>query len=854
MKRDEIKKKILKDNYVNFAYQRYLNFKETPMYDESYKFEILEELNAYFQNNTISETTVVEIAKKIQKSNPTAGSFVHWSNTANLVNYAEQRPTEVSKLWNHLYDETVSVEDRIADFRAKAQKFDSKIALGAPLFGYLLAAYDYTTYPLYKGDIYQEAKSTYEIEQKMGSVSDNYSVYFMICQVILEHLKKENPDLTMLDVQDFLYCSNRYNKVRVESAVDYLHDLATTFSQYKEDQTRMVQGIMALDQKFLQEMCEIYRDGEKVRKIRFMVIDKILEEGMMTITDLENMKSEVSAQYDTNILNSYNNFTILFHLLYYDKKDKVRLELGKIHQAIRQLDELKNFNFVEGKTLNGFNWNQSFGGSECWLAVYESRYKGHRDAPQFFMGITENGISYGLIHGDNHEDADIADVDEIEQSNQFTYEKMEEKMNEVATEINKIDTTTEKSVYVENEDVFDKEQWLNFLQDREIFREEDLTFMLKMYELGGEATGIELAAALNRQYTSFNAPVVALAKRIYNASELEPFMGEDEKASYWRVLFNGRQETGNRFKWIMKENLYEAISEYIQFKNEPGAIEDYTKDDFLKEVFIDEALYNTMSDLLNYKKNIILQGPPGVGKTFISKRLAYSLMGGKDNNRVEVVQFHQNYAYEDFIMGYRPIEGKGFGLEYGVFYDFCQKAMENPEQDYYFIIDEINRGNLSKIFGELFMLIEGDKRDEVVTMGYSKEDFTVSSNVYLIGTMNTADRSLAQLEVAMRRRFAFITLETQFNEKWQAHLKGQGVSDAMVERISLDIGRINEEIRNDYQLGKGYEIGHSFFTTVPEHLDENKWFRQVMTYEIKPLIEEYYFDRPEKVDMLLEGF
>jgi 5-methylcytosine-specific restriction enzyme B len=104
-------------------------------------------------------------------------------------------------------------------------------------------------------------------------------------------------------------------------------------------------------------------------------------------------------------------------------------------------------------------------------------------------------------------------------------------------------------------------------------------------------------------------------------------------------------------------------------------------------------------------------------------------------------------------MGYRPKE-TGFYLEYGVFYEFCQRAIKKPENDYYFIIDEINRGNLSKIFGELFMLIERDKRDEFVTMSYSKDKFTVPSNVFLIGTMNKADRSLAQF---LRRRFAFVT-------------------------------------------------------------------------------------------------
>src|SRR5699024_4718080 len=323
--------------------------------------------------------------------------------------------------------------------------------------------------------------------------------------------------------------------------------------------------------------------------------------------------------------------------------------------------------------------------------------------------------------------------------------------------------------------------------------------------------------------------------------------GED---CYWCVLFTGEyKDASHFFTWKLKENLNKAIANLL----EKTVIPTYTKEDFLEEVFFDEKTFDSMANLLRYKQNIILQGPPGVGKTFVSKRLAFALMGEMDESRVEIVQFHQNYSYEDFVMGYRPDKQGGFYLRYGIFYDFCKRALVNPEKDYYFIIDEINRGNLSKIFGELFMLIEKDKRDDFVTMGYSKEKFTVPNNIYLIGTMNTADRSLAQLEVALRRRFAFITLTPQFNDKWKAFMQERDVSTAMIERILLATEKLNTEINEDFQLGRGYEIGHSFFTSTPRAMDENDWYDQIIEFEIKPLLEEYYFDRPEKVHYLTEG-
>ncbi|WP_003545502.1 AAA family ATPase [Desulfotomaculum nigrificans] len=270
----------------------------------------------------------------------------------------------------------------------------------------------------------------------------------------------------------------------------------------------------------------------------------------------------------------------------------------------------------------------------------------------------------------------------------------------------------------------------------------------------------------------------------------------------------------------------------------------YTEDDFLSEVFMDAGRYSTLVNLLKNKKNIILQGAPGVGKTFAAKRLAFSMMGQKDTSRVMMVQFHQSYSYEDFIMGFRPSKD-GFELTPGPFYQFCKAAQDDDERDYFFIIDEINRGNVSKIFGELLMLIEKEKRGEKLRLLYSNELFSVPQNVYIIGMMNTADRSLAIIDYALRRRFAFFELEPAFDsEGFQAIMQqaNNPKFNALVEQIKA----LNEFISKDESLGSGFRIGHSFLCANGEITDE--WLEAVIKYELLPLLSEYWFDEPSKVE------
>lgn len=270
---------------------------------------------------------------------------------------------------------------------------------------------------------------------------------------------------------------------------------------------------------------------------------------------------------------------------------------------------------------------------------------------------------------------------------------------------------------------------------------------------------------------------------------------------------------------------------------------EYSREDFLKEVFLDENAYDELADLIRLKKNVILQGPPGVGKTFAARRLAYSLMNEINPDRVMVVQFHQSYSYEDFMLGYRP-DGTGFSLAQGPFYRFCKDAEEDSDDTpYFFIIDEINRGNLSKIFGELLMLIEGDKRGQSLRPLYSDELFSVPKNVYIIGTMNTADRSLAIIDYALRRRFAFYEMTPAldcpgFLQKLEAADNGK------LKRLVETVKELNQDISGDDALGKGFCIGHSYFC--PQGPADDRWVESVVKYELIPLLEEYWFDAPSK--------
>ena len=318
--------------------------------------------------------------------------------------------------------------------------------------------------------------------------------------------------------------------------------------------------------------------------------------------------------------------------------------------------------------------------------------------------------------------------------------------------------------------------------------------------------------------------------------------GTPELADMQALATNMR---GSLFKLTKAE--YETILDLVRESNplvSPKQNDPYTKEEFLSEVYMSESDYDRLVNVLRRKKNLILQGAPGVGKTFAAQRLAWSIMGQRDADRVAFIQFHQNYSYEDFMMGYKPTD-QGFELRRGIFYEFCKKAENNPSLDFFFIIDEINRGNLSKIFGELLMLIESDYRGKSATLAYSGEAFSVPANVHIIGMMNTADRSLAMIDYALRRRFSFVPMTPGFDTEGFRRYQ-TGLDHQMLDQLVVSVQTLNAEISKDPSLGSGFCIGHSYFcgqdTATPE------WMRAVVDYDLMPMLEEYWFDDDVKVE------
>ncbi len=350
------------------------------------------------------------------------------------------------------------------------------------------------------------------------------------------------------------------------------------------------------------------------------------------------------------------------------------------------------------------------------------------------------------------------------------------------------------------------------------------------------------------------------------ATEADPLVADlvrDGLTSVNDALIMVREEVPERFQRLAAAEVREGKAKKLQHNSEVAEYIsmrqselDYTIKSIHDEgCFLPQPTLESMLRRLQTKQNLILQGPPGTGKTWLAKRLAYALIGRKDDRNVRPMQFHPNLSYEDFVRGWRPQGDGSLSLVDGPFLQIVERAGTDEDNDYVMVIEEINRGNPASIFGEMLTLLEADKRslDESLALAYPREPderVYIPPNVYVIGTMNTADRSIAMVDLALRRRFAFFDLEPMLNDAWRGWVEEQcGIDGAFLSEIAQRINALNEDIANDRNLGRQFRIGHSFVTPAPgsDIGEPEAWFTQVVDTEIVPLLHEYWFDDPKTV-------
>ena len=297
-----------------------------------------------------------------------------------------------------------------------------------------------------------------------------------------------------------------------------------------------------------------------------------------------------------------------------------------------------------------------------------------------------------------------------------------------------------------------------------------------------------------------------------------------------------RYMQGTLFKLSKRE--FEVIYSMLRELNPKKSYQiydSYTKEDFLKEVYFSESEYDELRNLILARKNIVLQGAPGVGKTYIARRMAFSIIGSKDDEKMLNIQFHEMYSNDEFIEGYRPDDIGIYKYKRGCFKRICNKARNNPDQKFFVIIDEINRGNIPKIFGEAFSLIEIDKRgkENYIELSCSRERFYVPENLYIIGTMNTYDDNLSLSDYALRRRFCFFTINPVFDNE---NFKTFYMQNPLLAKVIEKIKEINMELNEDMQ------IGHSYFC---KPMPDSE-IKMLVKYSVIPLLKEYFKSEPEK--------
>ncbi|MGC9307458.1 MAG: AAA family ATPase [Thermoplasmatota archaeon] len=391
------------DTFLNIAVHEYKNVRGTPAWDEQYKWDILTELNNTLSLQDINTENVLQQVEILQQRNPSRGSFVHWSDLDGLHKAAQKHPEEVVKFFHVLTDETKSLAARIDEARETLKPLvDSNF--GTPFMGYLLAAHDRHRYPLYKDEIFRHFYDALDLEWGFGNeIGSKYAAYVELCEQLATHLQNKEviDSADVMDGQDLLYTIARIEPLRYKIYVRHLSDFAQRLKKYENDTNEFLRVISQMDRKYLDDMERKYRGSDKINNIRHQVLKKILARQPLTTHNLQSLMEKENAKYHENILVSWNEFRILFQIYFNYYKNQINYLLSALHAFLRTHKAFADTQFEEKKTVNDFSWNQNFGTTSCWIALYPATKNSHKDAAQLFFGIYDDGLKYGLRIGDN---------------------------------------------------------------------------------------------------------------------------------------------------------------------------------------------------------------------------------------------------------------------------------------------------------------------------------------------------------------------------------------------------------------------------------------------------------------------
>jgi 5-methylcytosine-specific restriction protein B len=715
---------------LEIALKEYESFRETEDYQENYKWELLEELNSWYQKKHIDSETVEDFVEILRDKNPSSGSLVDWRELDDLSEFVQTDPEQASHHLSQLFNEESNLEKRIKSFR-------KTIPVGSAGVGLLLAVSNPNRFAPFRDTNFTRFVEMFSdhAEEYLDSLSvaKKYRMYMDVLNDLVDMVQPSSDvQYPILYAQDFLYTVTSYNEPRFNTILKRLQSFAKDLERLKGDTPALLEIIGSLDSSLLENQAEQYEGDKKVNWIRYKVIERLLQGDQV---DLENLKSEANERFEKDILRSWTDFKILMQIPLNHINNRTERYVEWLAEALR--DEIGSEDL--DTHFNNFQGAQNFPRSTVWASVFPTEHGDHRRAYQYGINIRPNKTRFGIWKGDQ----------------------------------------------VENP-TFDSDQERTVL--------------------------------------------------------------EKEVPSITAIMDDARQRT---------DRLYE-LNNSVNLIGE-------NREEEIKKL----PIFDSLRRQLEKEKQVILYGPTGTGKTYAASRFAQWWVqegGGDLDEQIDQVTFHPSFSYEDFMEGLTARtedQDVVYEMKEGRLKEFAEEARaaylnsngSDPAPRFILVIDEINRGNLPQIFGETITLLESSKRLEEpnqfsVNLSHSGESFTLPPNLYIIGTMNTADHSIALLDTAIRRRFRFLALNPDYEKlREEFGIEPDDVANQAVNATDnetrlqaltlLGLKHINSAIRDVGNLGPGKQIGHAWFIEA----ETEEQLLDVWRYEVLPLLEEYYFGK-----------